>query len=149
MFKKILLGISVLPALAIMPAMAVSIEEDMNLNDEFPTGAISELVRSEAGHVGTLTTQNITITGTREDEENLSDPTRYLVRVSGAGSVLNLGTVENPVDSVVIRTTGSDTRAFTVWDDGVGNIYARNIQAFSLFPGNSKNFSLLIHLPTF
>ncbi len=128
MFKKILLGISVLPVLAIIPAVAdVSITEDINLNDDFPTGAISELVRSESGHVGTLTTRDITITGTRVDEENLSDPTRYLVRVSGAGSVLNLGTAENPVDSLTIGATGADTRAFTVWDDGVGNIYARNV----------------------
>ena len=118
-FHNLILGVSVLPALLVMPAFAYNIEEDIDLNTVFEDGVISEeLVNSKTGKTGTLTTPDITITG---------DDIKYLVLVEGAGSVINLGTSEAPVDSINIKDTGANTRGITVWDGGAANVYAKDI----------------------
>ena len=128
-FHGFLMGVSVLPALAIMPAMAtVSITADTDLNEIYADGVIQDFVRSESGHVGTMTTPNISISAVRQNEEDEEDPTRYLVRADCANSVLNLGTAENPVESINLQITGSDTRAVTVWDsNSVIDLHANTI----------------------
>ena len=122
-FHNFLIGVSVLPVLAIMPAMAtVSITADTNLNEDYADGVIQELLRSQSGYVGTFTTPNISITDSVTSGEK-----NYLVLVANDGSALNFGTAENPVESINVEYTGPGTRAFTVWDDGVANLYGNNI----------------------
>ena len=68
-FHNFLFGISVLPALLIMPAMAVSItEEDTNLNDLFPDGVVPERISSIDGFSGSLVLPNISIVNGSDGE---------------------------------------------------------------------------------
>lgn len=121
-FHNFLMGVSVLPALLVMPALAVTITENTDLNETFPNGVIEELVRSQSGYTGTLTTSNISVTDSVDSGEK-----NYLVLVANPGSVLNFGTESNPADSINIEYVGPGTRAFTVWDGGVANLYGSNI----------------------
>ena len=117
-FFGVLLGVSVLPALVVIPAMAVSITEDINLNDIFQDGNLTEELWSKSGFVGTMTSPRISISGTVETLGS-----GYLVHVANTGSGLNLGTLENPVDSIDINHSGDNARAVTVWDGGEINLY--------------------------
>lgn len=138
-FHNALLGISVLPALMIMPAMGYDIVDNIDLNTVFEDGVITEELYSGAAKVGTLTTPSITITG----DESI----KYLVLVNGEGSVLNLGTSENPVGSINITNVGDNSRGITVWDGGVANIYGKNInitadaQGFTTWGNYTENLA--------
>ncbi len=92
------------------------------------------LVRVNADAELTMMANNIVITGeSTASEEDQYNPSRYLVRADGENSVLNIGTAEHPVDSIDIRHTGYDARAFTLWEDTEANIYGKsiNIEGYS------------------
>ncbi len=60
-FHGFLVGISVLPALLVMPAVAVEIDDDINLNSTFSDGILLERVNAIYGKTGTLSVDNIDI----------------------------------------------------------------------------------------
>ncbi len=82
------------------------------------------LVRVNADAELTMMANNIVITGeSAASDQDKKNPTKYLVLVDGDNSVLNLGSAENPVNSIDIRHTGYDARALTIWENAEANIY--------------------------
>ena len=89
---------SILPALVVMPAMAVSITDNTSLNDKFPDGVINETVSSLKGFSGVITTPTIAINATGN-----------ALQVQGEKSRMELGAdAEKITSDIKIK---SDTKA--------------------------------------
>lgn len=93
-FGGLLLGISVLPALLVMPALAeISITADTNLNEKYSDGIINETLSSTTGLAGKFSTPIIKIAAA----------SGMGVKVSGENSRLELGAdTENVTNDISI-----------------------------------------------
>lgn len=118
-FRGLMFGVSVLPALLVMPALAVTEEtvqvtEDMNINEIVPDGIIhvtsGHAINSISGYTGTLTTENISLITTAEGP-------RRAIQAAYAGSGVVLGNentnsihIESENDIAVLALDNSEVQ---------------------------------------
>lgn len=137
-FRGLMFGVSVLPALLVMPAMAVTEEtvqvtENMNINEIVPDGIIhvtsGHAINSISGYTGTLTTENISLVTTAEGQ-------RRAIQAAYAGSGVVLGNentnsihIESENDIAVLALDNSDVQLTAKDIDISAHLYGLTAQS--------------------
>ena len=115
-FHSFLIGVSVLPVLAIMPAMAVSITADTDLSENFPDGN-ADWIESKQGFSGTLIVPEISVV------DNYCP-----LFASGTNSALIIGD-KDITNSLSVENTVTDSGKYAVFsqNNGVVNLAAKDV----------------------
>ena len=109
-FHGLLLGVSVLPALLIMPAMAVNITANMDLSGTFPDGNV-DWIDTRNGFTGTLIVPEISV---------IDDV--LPLYAGGTGSTLIIGDM-NTTNSLSVNNPSSAESTYAVLSNGNRGVY--------------------------